>query len=109
MPAAAERLVALGFQLLPAFEIETHYVIERDGFVALVERKPDGFGGAGSPGLLTEHGFAALVWRGGQAFFVSKGNSRPATSEQVDGLRKFSADLDSALCDKSGGPASNPL
>ena len=46
-----EQLVAAGIQLLPATEITTHYIFERDGFVALVERSGEGFGGVGSAGL----------------------------------------------------------
>ena len=60
MTEVLERLVAAGIQLLPAVEITTHYVFERDGFVALVERTPEGFGGIGSPGLLTGTGFARV-------------------------------------------------
>ena len=93
-----ERLAAAGFQLLPAFQIPTHYVLERDGFVALVERGPDGdFGAAGAPGLLGESGLAYLVWRGEAAVFVSKGSEVAATPEQIEGLRRFDRDLRAAL------------
>jgi hypothetical protein len=93
-----QRLAELGFNLVPLDEIRTHYIFERDGFVALVERKEDNaFGSAGSPGLITENGFAALVWRGEQAWFVARGFEQPATEEQVAALRKFSRDLDDAL------------
>jgi hypothetical protein len=92
-----ERLAAAGIQLLPALEITTHYVFERDGFVALVERTPDGFGGVGSAGILTGSGFAALIRRGDRSYFVAKGFEQEALPEQADGLRKFSADLKSAL------------
>jgi hypothetical protein len=91
------RLAELGFSLLPAMEIASHYVFERDGLVALVARKEDGFGGAGSPGLLTEQGFAALVWRGEKAWFVARGFSQPATDQQTADVRRFSRDLADAL------------
>ena len=91
------RLAELGFSLLPATEIRNHYIFERDGLVALVSRKDDGFGGAGSPGLLTEQGFAALVWRGERAWFVAHGFSQPATDEQTANVRRFSRDLADAL------------
>ena len=97
MTETLERLAAAGIQLLPAFEIPTHYVLERDGFIALVERMPDGFGKIGSPGLLTPNGFAVLVWRGKEAFFVGKGFEQPAETAQVEMLRRFSADLERAL------------
>lgn len=91
-----ERLAQAGIQLIPA-DIRTHYILERDGFVALVERRGDDFGVAGAAGLLTEKGLAPLVWRGGSAFFVAKGFERQATPEQVELLRTFQAALESAL------------
>ena len=97
MTEILERLVAAGIQLLPAVEITTHYVFERDGFVALVERTPDGFGGIGSPGILTGSGFAALVRRGERSYFVAKNFEQEASPEQVESLRRFAADLKAAL------------
>ena len=92
-----EKLAAAGIHLLPTAGIPAHYVFARDGFVALVDRTDMGAGGIGAPGLLTEHGIAMLVWRGGQAFFVTKGAERAAAPEQVDSLRRFAADLTAAL------------
>jgi len=92
-----ERLAAAGIQLLPAVEITTHYVFERDGFVALVERTPEGFGGVGSAGLLTGSGFAALIRRGDRAYFVAKNFEQEAPPAQVSALQTFSSDLKSAL------------
>lgn len=92
------RLVEAGFQLLPAFQISTHYVLERQGFLALVERLADGgFGKAGAPGLLLDGSFAVLVWKQEQAYFVTKGRQVSATSEQIEALRRFDADLSRAL------------
>jgi len=92
-----ERLVATGIQLLPAVEITTHYVFARDGFVALPQRTPDGFGGIGSPGILTGSGFAALIRRGERSYFVAKNFEQEASPEQVESLRRFAADLKAAL------------
>jgi len=83
--------------MLPAVEITTHYVFERDGFVALVERTSDGFGGIGSAGILTGNGFAALIHRGGRSYFVAKNFEQEAQPEQVAALQGFSLDLKSAL------------
>ena len=83
--------------MLPAVEITTHYVLERDGFVALVERAPNGFGGVGSAGILTGSGFAALIRRGERSYFVAKNFDQEAQPEQVAALRRFSADLNAAL------------
>jgi hypothetical protein len=91
-----ERLAAAGIDLLPA-EISTHFLFVRGGFVSLVERREKGFGNVGAPGLMIEQGFAALVWRGGEAFFVGKGYERRAEAEEVAALRTFDQDLRSCL------------
>lgn len=95
-----ERLAAHCINLIPAAEITTHFIFERDGFVALVERKEEGFGNIGAPGLLIEKtgGFAALVWRGADdPWFVARGFEQRATDEQVATLRRFDRDLRDAL------------
>jgi len=92
-----ERLVAAGIELVPAPEVSTHFIFARDGFVALVERRGDAFGGIGSAGLLVGQGLAPLVRRGDRAFFVARGFEHEATAEQVDKLKQFSADLKQAL------------
>jgi hypothetical protein len=91
-----ESLAAAGIQLVPA-DLTSHFIVERDGFVSFIERRQDAFVNIGAPGLMTEHGFAALVWRGDQAFFVGKGLELPATEEQVQKLRAFAQDLDRAI------------
>jgi hypothetical protein len=91
-----EKLVAAGIQIVPA-EMTSHFILERDGFVAFVERREQGFGNIGAPGLMTERGYAALIWRGDQAFFTGKGFEEPASAEQVQKLRAFAADLENAL------------
>ena len=57
----------------------------------------DGFGGIGSPGLLTNKGFAALVRSGEGAFFIAKGYREPADDEQIRKIKAFSEDLQRAL------------
>jgi hypothetical protein len=91
-----ERLAAAGIQIIP-MDITSHFILERDGFVAFVERREDAFGNVGAPGLMTERGYAALIWRGDQAFFAGKGVEQPASAEQVQKLRAFAADLENAL------------
>lgn len=92
-----ERLAAAHIQILPAPGVGNHFFLERDGFVALVQRTAEGFGQAGSAGLLTEKGFAVLVWRGGAPFFVARGFEQPAESVQVEALRQFDSDVRAAL------------
>jgi hypothetical protein len=93
---AVERVAAAGIEVLPA-GLASHFVFGRNGFVCLVERTGDGFGHIGAPGLMTEKGFAALVWRGNDGWFVGKGFEQAATPAQVDEIRAFSADLRAAL------------
>ena len=91
-----EKLAAAGIQIVPA-EITSHFILERDGFVAFVERREEAFGNIGAPGLMTDRGYAALIWRGDQAFFVGKGFEEPASLEQVEKVRAFASDLAAAL------------
>jgi len=97
MTGKLERLVSAGIQLLPALEITTHFVFERDGFVALVERRDDDFGAVGTAGLLTDRGVAPLMIRNGHAVFVTKGHEIPAEPAQIESLRSFQKDLLDAL------------
>jgi hypothetical protein len=91
------RLADARIQVVPA-DLEKHYILERDGFIALVERAPDGgFGRPGAAGLLTEKGLAPLMWRGPSAFFVAKSFEVSASAEQIAALRAFQSDLESAL------------
>ena len=93
------RLSAAGIAVVPA-DLVKHHILERDGFVALVERTADGgFGRSGTAGLLTEKGLAPLVWRGGSAFFVAKGLEAAASENQIEALRTFQRDLEAILAD----------
>jgi hypothetical protein len=94
--AKLEKLATAGIQIIPA-EITSHFILERDGFVAFVERRENAFGNIGAAGLMTKQGFGALIWRGDQAFFVGKGFEQPATSEQIQKIRAFASDLANAL------------
>ena len=97
MEEILQKLVDHGIQLLPAAELTTHFVFERDGFIALAERRNNGFGNVGAPGLLCQQGIAQLIWRGDQAFFVTKGFERQASPEEVEKLRSFGQDLKISL------------
>ncbi|MEX2264354.1 MAG: hypothetical protein WD696_20535 [Bryobacteraceae bacterium] len=92
-----ERLSEAGIQILPASGRGTHFILERGGLVALVERRGDAFGSVGSTGILTPNGMAVLVWRGAEAWFVARGYERLARPEEVTAVRDFSASLANAL------------
>lgn len=93
-----EKIAAAGIVLIPTPEVQTHFVFSRDGCVVLVERRGEGFGSVGSPGQLTEKGgFAALVDRGGVAWFVAKGVEWRAVPGEAEAARRLFTDLRSAL------------
>lgn len=96
MTRQLEKLAAAGIELVPA-EVTSHFIFTRDGFVAFVERRGEAFGNIGAPGLMTERGFAALVWRGERGFFVARGFEQAASDEQVQMIRAFASDLTNAL------------
>ncbi len=91
--AQLERLAASGIQILPVAEIASHFVLERKGCVVLVERLAGGFGAAGSPGALSENGFAALVQRDGRDWFIGKKESREATEAEAAEARLLYREL----------------
>jgi len=95
--AKLERILAARIELVPDLDITTHYVFSRDGFAALVEKRDGQFGNVGAPGLVTEKGFAALMWRGKQGVFVGRGFELMATEDQVASIRAFDRDLNEAL------------
>ena len=92
-----QKLADANIQLLALPEISTHFVFERDGFIALVERVKDSFGRIGSAGLLCDTGMAPLLWRNGSAFFVAKGFEQAASESDIERLRLFQRDLEAAL------------
>ena len=92
-----EKLAVANINLLPTVEITSHFVFERDGFVALVERQGDVFGKVGAAGLLIDGGIALLMRKGDGHVFRSKGVELNATPEKIQALRTFQADLTKAL------------
>jgi hypothetical protein len=78
------RLTALGIEPID-LDLKRHTMVHRDGFVALIERtRVGGYRAAGTAGLLTERGLAPLVWRGEEAWFITRGSQVRATADQND-------------------------
>lgn len=92
-----EKIADAGIVLLPTPQLGAHFVFERDGCVVLVERSGGGFGSIGSPGLLTERGFMALVERDGTVYFVHKSEERKALPAEAAAARRLLNDLKIAL------------
>lgn len=102
-----ERVAELGIRLLPAAEIGSHFVFERGGYVVLVERRGQSFGGIGSPGKLAEgHGFAALVRRSGGDWWVARGAEWEAAPGEAEQARRLFTDLKAALESEPGSETS---
>jgi hypothetical protein len=87
------RLEDLNIRLMVEGPAVSIYV--RDNCIAAVGGT--GAGNQGSTGMMTDQGLAYLVWREGQPFLAAKGSETPATPEQVETIRKFSEDLNTAL------------
>ncbi len=87
------RLEDLNIRLMVEGPAVSIYV--RDNCIAAVGST--GAGNQGSTGMMTEQGLAYLVWRDGQPFLAAKGSETPATPDQVEAIRKFSEDLNTAL------------
>ena len=54
-------------------ETPAYAIFARDNLIALVKRTANGYGAAGSTGLMTERGLAYLIWRDGKAMLAGKG------------------------------------
>ncbi len=91
--AQLERIASSGIQILPVPEIASHFVLERNGCVVLVERREDGFGAIGSPGSLSAKGYSALVLRDGKDWFIGKNESREAMEAEAAEARRLYRDL----------------
>jgi hypothetical protein len=91
------RLEDLNIRLMAEGPAVSIYV--RDNCIAAVGANQPKNQGAnqGSTGMMTEQGLAYLVWRDGRPYLAAKGSETPATPEQVETIRKFSEDLNSAL------------
>jgi hypothetical protein len=94
-PETAARLQKLD---IAWFATEKGYTMFTRGICAAVAHGPS----IGSSGLMTENGFAYLVWREERAYLVAHGGAaQPATDEQVEAILRFSKDLKGALCAES--------
>ena len=82
------------------FATEKGYTMfTRANCAAIGHEQASGFS-IGSSGMMTESGFAYLVWREEKAYLVAHGGAEtPAGPEQVESVRRFSSDLKRALAD----------
>lgn len=94
-PETAARLESRG---IVWFATEKGYTMfTRENCAAIAHEQAGGYS-LGSSGVMTEAGFAYLVWRDGRAFLSAHGGSEaPAGDAQIEAVRRFSDDLKAAL------------
>jgi hypothetical protein len=91
----AARLESLRIQWFASEKGYTFFT--RDNCAAIGREQANGYS-VGSSGMMTEGGFAYLIWRDDRPFFAAHGgNEAPANRDQVDAVRQFSNDLKTAL------------
>lgn len=91
----AARLEGLRIQWFASEKGYTFFT--RDNCAAIAHEQPGGYC-LGSSGMMTESGFAYLIWRDGLPFFAAHGGiETPAEDEQVAAVKQFSIDLKTAL------------
>ena len=94
-PEIARRLTDLRIEWFASEKGYTFFT--RENCAAIAHLKAEGLG-LGGTGLMTESGFAYLLWRDGRAYLAVHGGAEtPATAEQVEAARRFSDDLKAAL------------
>jgi hypothetical protein len=94
-PEIAARLESRG---IVWFATEKGYTMfTRENCAAIAHEQPVGYS-VGSSGIMTENGFAYLVWRDDRPFLAAHGATElPADPAQVEAVRRFSEDLKQAL------------
>jgi hypothetical protein len=89
-PEIAERLANFHIEVLA--ETKDYTLVGRGDFVAMIATN----GSIGSTGMMTDQGFAYLIWRDGRVLLAAKGSETPAGDAQVEAIREFSEDLKKA-------------
>jgi hypothetical protein len=101
-PEIAARLESRG---IVWFATEKGYTMfTRENCAAIAHARPEadsslsGGYSVGSSGIMTESGFAYLLWRDDRPFLAAHGaEETPADPAQVEALRRFAEDLKQAL------------
>ena len=94
-PEIAGRLA--GCDIVLAAQAKDYCMFVRGNCMALAPSAEERFTSLGSSGTITANGLAYLVWRDGVAWLAAHGSETPADAEQVEAIRRFSADLQMAL------------
>jgi hypothetical protein len=94
-----DKLANAGFEVVALPDMESFYLVARDGLAAFVQRHEDGsFGSSGNPGKLCHLGWTTFVWRGERnGAFVAKGAEVEATLDECNAVARFASELKQAL------------
>jgi len=94
-----QRLLASGFQFVPMERITRHVVVEKDGFIALLDPAEGKLKLFGQVGYRVGDGIGMLVEQGRQHSFVWKKQSIPATPVLLSACSRVKKELAEILVD----------
>jgi hypothetical protein len=100
MPDPAEQLQRIclaGFELQTFDRYPNAIGVIRDGCIALLRSTPVGLQPIGAPGWRMGEVLGVLIEKDGKQIFQAKSETVEATSERVESLRRFKADLEQLL------------
>jgi hypothetical protein len=92
-----QRLIEAGFTLQTFERFPRSLGILKDDCIALVEPTPEGLKLIGTPGWRMGEVMGVLVEKDGRQVFQAKGETKEATPERLDALRRFRSELERLL------------
>jgi hypothetical protein len=92
-----QRIYLAGFELRTFDRYPNAIGVIRDGCIALLRATPTGLQTIGLPGWRMGEVLGVLVEKDGREVFQAKSEIVEATSERLEVLRKFKADLEQLL------------
>ena len=112
-----ERLLRAGFRLVSLERVARQLVVEKGGFVAMLDPAAGKLSVFGQVGYRMGDGLGMLVERAGRKVFVWHSETVAATPELLDAYERFKAELKAVLEPESSkqkavgrmqGPKNNP-
>ena len=92
-----QRIYLAGFELQTFDRYPRAIGVIRDNCIALVEAQPDGLRMVGTPGWRMGEVMGVLVEREGRKVFQAKDQIEEATTERLERLQRFRAELETLL------------